>query len=100
MNAVYDPVTSLFTVDSHCCNNEWTQKERLAKKTCIGYLGYGRCLCGVNPPMSDDIVGQCACRVEMTLHCPTMCLRPPRGVTREEVANTSCMCLQLSANRR
>ena len=50
--------------------------------------------------MSDDIVGQCTCTSEkMTLHCPAVCLRPPRGVTREEVANIGS-CLHLSANRR
>ena len=49
---------------------------------------------------SDDIVGQCTCTsVKMTLHCPAVCLRPPRGVTREEVANIGS-CLHLSANRR
>ena len=29
-----------------------------------------------------------------------MCLQPPRGVTREEVANIYCLGLHLSANRR
>ena len=29
-----------------------------------------------------------------------MCLQPPRGVTREEVANIYCSDLHLSANRR
>ena len=48
-------------------------------------------MCGVNPLVSDDIVGQST--------APMMGLQPPRGVTWEEVAH-SFFCLQLPANKR
>ena len=39
-------------------------------------------------------------RFQMTFHCPMVCLRPPRGVAREEGANIVYNSLHLSANRR
>ncbi len=46
-------------------------------------------------------IGQCTCTsVKMTLHCPAVCLQPPRGVTWEEVANIgSCLIFLLTEGK-